>query len=405
MIDLAKEIWQTMTTSKLRTILTGVSVAWGIFMLILLVALANGVVVRQHEYSLKNDPFRITVWSGRTSMPYKGLKEGRRINLKGSDIEALEHAKSDNIESVSAEISLTGQISTNRDYLASGYSDGVYPDFFTARYKMVKGRPINDADIKEMRKVIVLNEKSAKILFRDLDEAIGGTVKVGSIAFTVVGIYDHNWDENPKVPFTTAWALSGYNGNLNSINVHLHDVDQVEQSAAIEQLTRKTLADERQFDPDDRSAIYTYDRFESYLSNIESEKYLTYTMWVIGLLTLITGIVGVSNIMFVSVRERTHEIGIRRAIGAKPRKILSQIIIESVALTTTFGYIGIVMGVAGAEIVKAMIPDPDVFPPPIVDIAIAIEVTVALIISGALAGIFPALRALKVKPVEALRDE
>ncbi len=405
MFDLAKEIWQTMTTSKLRTILTGVSVAWGIFMLILLVALANGVVVRQQEYSLRNDPFRITVWSGRTSMPYKGLKEGRRVNLKGTDIEALEHAKSDNIESVSAEITLSGQISTNRDYLSRGYSDGVYPESFTSRYTMLKGRPINEADIKEMRKVIVLNDKSAKILFRDIDEAIGGTVKVGSIAFTVVGIYQHSWDENPKVPFSTAWALSGYSGNLDCINVHLRDVDKVEQSAAIEQLTRKTLAEERQFDPDDNNAVYTYDRFESYISSIESEKYLTYTMWIIGLLTLITGIVGVSNIMFVSVRERTHEIGIRRAIGAKPRRILSQIIIESVALTTTFGYIGIVMGVAGTEVVKALITDTDSFPPPIVDISIAIEVTVALIISGALAGIFPALRALKVKPVEALRDE
>lgn len=406
MFDLAKEIWQTMTTSKLRTILTGISVAWGIFMLILLVAIANGVLLQSQENSLKNDPFRITLWSGRTSKPYQGMKEGRRIDLKGNDIPTIEAANSPSIESVSATIYIRGQVSTNRDYLSNSYCEGVYPQFFTERYTIVKGRPINQSDIQHKRKVMLVCEKDAKILFRSVDEAVGGRVKVGDLSFTIVGIYDHNWDSNPKVPFSTAYALTGYNGKLDDVHVHLKGVDNVEQSAQAEKAVRDAMAKSRQFDPDDRSAIYTYDRFESYVSNIESSKYLTYAMWIIGGLTLITGIVGVSNIMFVSVRERTHEIGIRRAIGAKPRKILTQILVESVALTTCFGYIGIVMGVAATEVVKKAFENNETFPlNPTVDISIAIEVTVALIIAGALAGIFPALRALKVKPVEALMEE
>jgi len=407
MFDLAKEIWQTMTTSKLRTILTGISVAWGIFMLILLVSIANGVLLQSTEFSQKNDPFRISIWNGRTSKPYMGMKEGRQINLKGSDLSAIEAAQSSHIESASASIWINGQVSTNRDYLSSSYVQGVYPKAFNGHYKLIKGRTINDADIKDARKVIVLNEKDAKILFRNLDEALGGRVKVGDLSFIVIGIVEDRWEEEPKVPFSTAYALTGYSGRLNTINVHLtKDVSKIEQSAQAEKAARKALAKNHQFDPDDESAVYTFDRFESYISSLESNKYLTYTMWVIGILTLITGIVGVSNIMFVSVRERTHEIGIRRAIGAKPRKILSQIIIESVALTTSFGYIGIVMGVAATEVVKKVFENSETFPlKPTVDIAIAIEVTVALIIAGALAGIFPALRALKVKPVEALMEE
>ncbi|MCM1451543.1 MAG: ABC transporter permease [Clostridium sp.] len=406
MFDLAKEIWQTMTTNKLRTILTGVSVAWGIFMLILLLSIANGVVRQSQEQSLRNDPFRISVWSGYTSRPYQGMKMGRRINFKGGDISAFDHTRSPYIESVSGTISLSGQISTPRDYLTQSSSEGVFPKDMNQRYKIVQGRWINQADINDCRKVVLLCENDAKILFEDIDHAIGQTVKIGNAAFTLVGIYSHGWDESPKVPFSTAYALNGFDGRIYGLDAHLKDVETVEQSAEAEKEVRKILADKHRFDPEDQSAVHTYDRFESYISSMESTKYLTYAMWTIGILTLLTGIVGVSNIMFVSVRERTHEIGIRRAIGAKPRKILSQIIIESVALTTCFGYIGIVMGVAATEIVKKVFENNEQFPiSPTVDIVIAIEVTIALIIAGALAGIFPAIRALKVKPVEALMEE
>lgn len=406
MIDLAKEIWQTMTTNKLRTFLTGISVAWGIFMLILLVAIANGVVIQSKESSLRNDPFRISVWSGRTSKPYQGLKEGRIIELKGSDLGDLDNSKSPYIESASGTISLSGQISTQRDYLTQTSAQGVFPTDFNQRFTMVKGRAINQADIVESRKVIVICEDDAKVLFENADDAIGKFVKIGDIAFTLVGIYKHDWENSAMVPFSTAYALNGYSGYIYGIDVHLQNVDNVDQSSQAENEVKRILAEKHMFDPDDNSAIWTYDRFEGFVENVAASRYLTYAMWVIGALTLITGIVGVSNIMFVSVRERTHEIGIRRAIGAKPRKILNQIIIESVALTTCFGYIGIVMGVAATEIVKKLFENNENIPlRPTVDIAIAIEVTVALIIAGALAGIFPAIRALKIKPVEALMEE
>ncbi|MBP3537107.1 MAG: ABC transporter permease, partial [Muribaculaceae bacterium] len=162
---------------------------------------------------------------------------------------------------------------------------------------------------------------------------------------------------------------------------------------------------EHQFAAEDQSAVWTWNRFESYLQGKQGNRYLELAVWIIGVLTLLTGIVGVSNIMFVSVRERTHEIGIRRAIGAKPRAILSQVIAESVGMTTLFGYIGIVAGMIVLQIVDVLTKDVEGFTNPTVDISIAVKVTLALIIAGALAGLFPALNAIKVKPVEALRDE
>lgn len=405
MIDLAKEIWQTMRTSKLRTLLTGISVSWGIFMLILLLAISKGIFNASMEHTLRNDPNRITLWGGITSMPYKGYKEGRYISLKGKHFNAIKESDPDNITEVTAEVSYKGQISTTKDYLATQSCQGVFPSYFTGRYKLVKGRFINEADIRGKRKSIVLHKDDAETLFDNTANAIGKTVRVGDLSFTLIGIYDHKWNNEAYIPYTTAVALSGYTDYLDNIQVHITGVHDADESGAVEKNVVGAMSKAESFDPTDPSAIYTYDRFASSIEQEKANNILNTTMWVIGILTLITGIVGVSNIMFVSVRERTHEIGIRRAIGAKPRSILVQVVMESVALTTCFGYVGIVMGTIATQIVDHLFGASDFMRNPTVDLNIAIEVTVALIIAGALAGIFPALKAIKVKPVEALRDE
>lgn len=182
-------------------------------------------------------------------------------------------------------------------------------------------------------------------------------------------------------------------------------IKSIEEADRTEQDVRAVLAKQHEFDPTDENAIWIWNQFSNYLKQGQGMAYLNLAVWVIGILTLLTGIVGVSNIMFVSVRERIHEIGIRRAIGAKPRSIIAQVLTESVAITTLFGYIGIVAGMAVLQVIDALFGDQEGFSNPTVDISIALEVTIALIIAGTIAGLFPAIKATKVKPVEALRDE
>lgn len=405
MFDLINEIWQTMRTNKLRTALTGLAVAWGIFMLIILLGISKGVITSFQSSSLAQNPNKINVYPGNTSMPYKGLKEGRYIQLRDRNLDEIKNDNPNDVASATAEMNQSGTISTPLDYITTSYS-GVFPGTEKMlQLPMIYGRFINEKDLNDMRKVIVLNKKDAETLFKNIGSSIGKTVDVNGIAFTLVGIYEHEWRSGTFIPYTTARALSGFDDKVYSIQVDIKGVKNMEDAERVERNIKSTLAKYNQFDPDDESAVWMWNRFSSYLNSQEAAGVLNTAMWVIGLLTLITGIVGVSNIMFVSVRERTHEIGIRRAIGARPHNILLQVIIESVAMTTLFGYIGILLGTIGNEIMAQVFADGDFIKDPRVDLSLAIEVTVVLIVSGALAGIFPAMRALKIRPVEALRTE
>lgn len=404
MLDLINEIWQTMRTNKLRTALTGISVAWGIFMLIILVGIAKGVVNSFGNGEFAKRANIVQVWAGYASLPYNGLKEGRAISIRNSDLEKLEHENPGIIDYAAAMLHMpSADISTSRDYVNSSYT-GVFPEA-QEQLVMSHGRFINDHDLELQRKSIVLDKKSAEILFGSEDKAVGNTVNLTGLSFTVVGVYDHRWQNSIYIPYTTACALKGYDNKVSTIRVSASGINTLEKAEELERNVRVTLGKSESFDPDDNSAIWVWNRFANYISNQKAMGILNTVMWVIGLLTLITGIVGVSNIMFVSVRERTHEIGIRRAIGAKPMRILKQVILESVAMTTVFGYIGILLGTIGTEILAKMFAGSDFIKNPTVDIALALEVTVVLIIAGALAGLFPALRALKIRPVEALRTE
>ena len=199
--------------------------------------------------------------------------------------------------------------------------------------------------------------------------------------------------------------LAGNTDNVNQLVVELDNVRTLEDGIAAERTIRNTLASIHDYNPQDESAVYFWNQFNQHLQMNTGMSILNITVWVIGIFTLLSGIIGVSNIMFVSVKERTHEIGIRRAIGAKPHSILTQIILESVSITTLFGYFGIILGTALTAVIGHFIGEQDGFLNPGVDLSIAFEVTVVLILAGAMAGMFPALKALKVKPVEALRDE
>lgn len=408
MFDLISEILQTLKHNKMRTALTGVAVAWGIFMLIVLLGVGNGVTNSFKEHAMTPGSQKINVWGGRTSKPYHGYREGRNIELKHNDMTVIADENKKFVGEVTSTIDgYSGNISSGKHSISSSYV-GVYPSELTLRseIKMKYGRFINEKDMAECAKSIVLPESKAELLFPpDGSDAIGKRLSINGLSFKVVGIYESRWGRTIYVPYNTAKMLAGNKDELGSMSVMLQNVETIEDGDAAENAIRQTLASTHDFAPDDSGAVWTWNQFSQGLKGLQAMNILNISIWILGLLTLLTGIVGISNIMFVSVKERTHEIGIRRAIGAKPRSILVQIMAESVAITTLFGYIGIVIGTVATYILNKLFGDTDFMSNPSVDISIAIEVTAVLILAGAFAGLFPALKSLKIKPVEALRDE
>lgn len=406
MFDLAREIGQTLSNNKLRTTLTGISVAWGILMLIILLGMSQGVMNGFNNSFMSQGANYINVFPGRTSNAFRGYKEGRTIEFKADDLEAIESQNGNYVDKVSS--TMRGNavvISSPLDYIASGY-EGVYPEELDKRgIPLIYGRFINNLDMQQKRKVVVLTEQNASILFKKPEEAVGKQVKMKDLSFTVIGVIKPRFGQETYIPFTTAQALNGNDPTVDVIAVELANVYTMQDGEDAEKGITATLATLHNFDPEDGGAVHVWNRFNQHLTMATGLSILELAVWVIGLLTMLSGIIGVSNIMFVSVKERTHEIGIRRAIGAKPMSILIQIITESVAITGIFGYIGVFIGILVTELLDKAFANAEFLSNPTVDISIAIKVTIVLIIAGSLAGLFPALKALKVKPVEALRDE
>lgn len=405
LIDLFREIGQTLSHNKLRTALTGFAVAWGIFLLIILLGLSRGIINSFERWQNPDAAGSMTVWGGWTNKPYQGYKEGRSIELKEADIKAITDANLKFTSTVGAKRSIdSATIATQKDYLSGGIT-GVFPGAAkTDRIGTLRGRFINEADIEQSRKVVVLRSESAEQLFGTPD-AVGKRVKILGLSWLVVGVYEHEWNNRSYVPFTTVMDLSGNDGQVSELTVMTEGLKSMDDGSAEEQGIREALGKAHQFAPDDEGAVHIWNRFNNYLQQQQGNNILTTAVWILGVLTLLSGIVGVSNIMFVSVRERTHEIGIRRAIGAKPRNILTQVVAESVAITTLFGYIGIVGGTAVLALLNSQFGQSDFMRNPSVNLSVAFQVTVALIVAGAFAGLFPAIKATKVKPVEALRYE
>ena len=406
MFDLINEILQTLRHNKLRTALTGFAVAWGIFLLIALLGMSRGAINSFNDSFSGDWANSASVWGGSTTKPHKGYKEGRSIRLDDSDLDPIFTDNSNIVSHVSANKDLSATtISTGRDYISNALS-GVFPDaVVNERIDDINGRFINQADIDNRRKVIVISHENAETLFDDPDHAVGKRVNAMGLSWLVIGVYTHEWNSKSFIPYSTAISLSGFDNKVSGINVTAKDLKTEEDGENFEKAIRATLAERHEFDSSDDGAVYIWNRFSMYITSQTGMSMLTTGVWILGILTLLSGIVGVSNIMFVSVRERTHEIGIRRAIGAKPRSILTQIVAEAIAITTLFGYVGVVLGMALTRILGAIFNGTAGIKDQYVDISIALQVTVVLIIAGAFAGLFPAIKATKVKPVEALRDE
>ena len=412
-MELLNEIWQTARRNKLRTALTGFAVAWGIFMLIVLLGAGNGLInanMTQMNRFLSNS---MVVYGGETSMPYQGMKEGRWINLKERDIDITDEEFKTVINEVGAQYFTSAIISNGQQYLSSQIA-GVYPNHVKIdKVEMMEGRFINNIDIQQKRKVLVISNKQAK----ELKTHIGQFVKVGNFAFQIVGIYKEQ--ENGRASmFSSYSAIKSIYGartdDAGRIEFTFHGLKSMAENDAFEKDYRQRLNLAHQVHPEDESAIYLWNRYTQNMQMKDGISIIRTALWIVGLFTLLSGIVGVSNIMLITVKERTHEFGIRKAIGAKPWSILKLIIVESVIITTIFGYIGMILGIAANEYMDATIGHTKVdaglfkatmFLDPTVGLDVCFEATMVMIIAGTIAGLIPALKASRIRPIEALRAE
>ena len=419
MRDILTEIWSTAKRNKLRTTLTGFAVAWGIFMLIFLLGAGNGLINAQLANTDRFLANSMMVGGGYTSKSYKGLKEGRYIHLADKDLQETGDRFAANVDDVGAEVSKNGVTIAQGANYVSGSLSGVYPNEVVINKKeMLYGRFINDIDLSEQRKSIVLSEEQAKELLPERASAlVGRYVKVGAFAFRVVGIYKNDesrMNNAAYVAFSTIRAMYNEGDKLDNIVFSFHGLETMADNDKFEATYRANINQNHDVAPDDEGALWIWNRFTQNMQMNQGMGFIRTALWIIGLFTLLSGIVGVSNIMLITVKERTREFGIRKAIGANPSSILRLIIIESVIITTIFGYIGMLLGIAANQYMDATLGHTQVdsglfkatmFVNPTVGIDVCIEATVVMVIAGTIAGMVPARRASRIRPIEALRAD
>jgi putative ABC transport system permease protein len=418
MRDIITEIWSTAKRNKLRTTLTGFAVAWGIFMLIFLLGAGNGLINAQLQSSDRFLSNSMMVFGGQTSKPYNGLQEGRNISLQDRDMNTTRTGFQANIDEVGAEMQQSGvTVSLGQNYF-NGTLTGVYPNHCKInKREILYGRFINDIDIKDKRKVVVLSQDNAKELKNDYQNLIGQYVNVGNFAFKVVGIYKKDQSEMNKdafSSFTTMKTMYNKGDSVGNIEYSFHGLPTQAANDNFEKVYRGRINTNHLAAPNDESAVWLWNRYTQSMQMNQGIGIIRTALWIVGLFTLLSGIVGVSNIMLITVKERTREFGIRKAIGASPASILKLIIIESVIITTIFGYTGMVLGVAANEYMNATIGHMKVdtglfqatmFLNPTVGLDVCFEATLVIIIAGTIAGLIPARKAAKIPPIEALRAE
>ena len=386
--DNFREIWSTVRKNKLRTFLTGFSVAWGIFMLIVLLGAGNGL----HNgvmYNFRNFASnRVEAWTRYTTKPWKGMQPNRSISFKEEDLSALKRDFPE-VDLLSATISHADTLTYNKEYI-TGQTEGVSP-------------------------------RMAEVLFRDR-QPLGEYVRCGDVMFQVVGVYNDDDKSNNApayIPFSVAQLLYNKGYGFGSLTFTLKGVVTEEENEAFEARFRGWMAHRHQFDPTDQNAIGLW--------NMANEFRMMHTMmgginlfiWIIGIGTLMAGIVGVSNIMLITVRERTKEFGIRKALGAKPRSILLLVITEAILVTAAFGYIGMVVGIGLTELINHLMmmaqagaqsggnvgENMSIFRDPTVNLSIATSATLLIVVAGVLAGYFPARKAIQITAIEAMRAD
>lgn len=419
MRELIKEIWSTSKRNKLRTSLTGFAVAWGIFMLIFLLGAGNGLINAQLQQSTRFLANSMRVFPGETSKAYKGLKEGRSITLNDRDILISNQTYGQYVDDVGGRLEQYNvNINYGDNYVASQSLVGVAPTHPKIdKTEMIAGRFINEIDMKDQRKNVVLSRSQAKELCKDYRSLVGKNVKISNLNFQVVGIYKDDESRNNTeafIAYSTIKTIYAKGDDAGSLEFTIKNLKTQEDNEKFEKNYRASINNNHQAAPDDDRTIWLWNRYMDNIQMNQGIAIMQTALWIVGLFTLLSGIVGVSNIMLITVKERTREFGVRKAIGAKPWSILKLIITESIIITSFFGYIGMVCGVAANEIMDATIGHTTVdtglfkaamFVNPTVGIGTCIGATIAIVIAGTIAGLIPAIKAARIRPIEALRAE
>ena len=422
MRDIFVEIWESIRRNKLRTCLTGFAVAWGIFMLITLLGAGNGIMNIFDSNSEGLDVNTMSVYGNTTSKPYGGFKQGRYIELDEYDLKlTASPVFADHIDEISATLSQSGFKMTYGKRYFDVSLNGVYPDVERLyRIEMLAGRFINRNDIENRRKVIVLTHLHARNFLggkENYESLIGQRVKIGNLSFKIIGVRHGAENENDTeiyTPFTTLSTIFSKSNRIDMLSFTFHGLDTEEENEAFEKDYKRVLNNYHGAAPNDERAIWISNSFTMNMQMNKGRHVLDVFLWIIGLFTLLSGIVGVSNIMLITVKERTHEFGIRKAIGAGPWSIMKLIIAESVSITAFFGYIGMVLGMVACRVLDATLGSKPIevlgesitiMENPSVGLGVALEATILLIVAGTLAGLIPASKASRVKPIEALIAE
>jgi putative ABC transport system permease protein len=412
MFDLDKwqEILGTMQKNKLRTFLTAFGVFWGIFMLVLLLGAGKGLengVYNRFGAGAKNSIF---VWTGKTALAHKGMSPGREIKMTNQDIASV-HREVDNVQILSPRNRVFGEYTINYKTQNGSYQVfGAEPGFLKINGEIpFRGRLLNEIDEREKRKVVVIGDQVSKVLFGEADP-VGEYVNIKGIHFKVVGTFkmrgnnSSRREERAYIPFSTLQAAFN---QPNQVQMMALVAEPGVSAKDMEGRLRNLLAERHKFSTEDKMAIGVENTEAEFLKVMGLFNGIKIFVWIVGIGTLIAGIVGVSNIMLIIVKERTREIGVRKALGATPFSIVSLILQESVVITAFSGYLGLLAGtgvLAGLEyLMESSGAEAPFFANPEVDPGVALAATLVLVISGALAGLMPALKAARIKPIEALR--
>lgn len=417
-LDRWQEIYHVLKQNKLRTFLTAFGVFWGIFMLVIMLGSGNGLqrgVTQNFGDMATNSVF---IWTQQTTIPYRGFPRGRRYNFDNDDVVALQHSVPE-IKYLAPRLQAGGYRESNNVIrgLKSGIFNimGDYPAFnMIDPLNIVRGRFINDLDIKDKRKVAVIGARVVELLFTKDEKPVNQYIQIQGVYFQVIGVFtskrtgEQASQENQNIflPFTTLQQTYNYGNAVGFFSITAQDdipVSVVEDKAIRLLKKRHSVAQSDEAAVGHFNLKKEYDKMQGLFFGIRL------LVWIVGTGTLLAGVIGVSNIMLVVVRERTREIGIQRALGATPWKIISQIIMESVVLTTFAGYFGLVIGVGLLELINFLLgsggANTEMFVHPGIDFSVAVTALSILVVAGIVAGLIPARRAVSVKPIDALRYE
>ena len=416
MMEFLFEITNALRRNKLRTFLTGFSIAWGIFILIVLLAAGNGLKNGIMSNFADEAINKLNLYAFETSKPYNGYPTGRQIYMDNTDSMMMAHSFSE-INGVYPNYQVGEKILYNGKKYTKTSIEAIVPNYFDLeKLNFCYGRPFNQLDMNEKRKTIIISTEDANLLFGK-EDIVGEHVVVDKIIFQIVGVYKKNrmsWRTSSYIPLTTALSIYNSTNRLTEMLCTIEGLTTLEENKAFTKMLQTRLSKKHQYDPEDDTAIFVSNSLSNYLQTIQLFSAISTLLWMIGLGTLIAGVVGVSNIMLITVRERTKEFGIRKALGAKPISIIRLIIAETLVVMALFGYLGMILGilltegiskVLSAAMTQAGEDMPTLFLNPTIDLRIALGATFVLIIAGILAGYFPARKAVSIKPIEALRYE